>query len=156
MHATWSKRGCQPQVPVTGARKSVKVFGCIDIISAKFTYDITDGMFNTQTYLEFLEKIAKKYHRNKVLYIQDNVSYHKDREAWDWFKDNRKWLEVYNLPPYSPEFNATERLWHYTRISGTHNRYFDSRDSLLETLERIFTGMQKDKTRIIGYLKPFL
>jgi transposase len=22
---------------------------------------------------------------------------------------------VFSLPPYSPDFNATERLWHYTR-----------------------------------------
>lgn len=131
------------------------MFGCVDITSAKFTYAI-DEVFNAETYLEFLEQVAKKYHRNKILYIQDNASYHKDRQVWDWFKDNRKWMEVYNLPPYSPELNATERLWHHTRISGTHNRYFDSRDALLGSLECVFADMQNDPSQIIGYLKPFL
>ncbi|MBI5747850.1 MAG: transposase, partial [Nitrospinae bacterium] len=50
--------------------------------------------------------------------------YHKDRDVWTWFSDHRKYITVYNLPAYSPEFNALERIWHYTRLNGTHNRYF--------------------------------
>ena len=113
-------------------------------------------VFNAETYLDFLEKIAKRYHKKKVFYIQDNASYHKNEQVWDWFKDNRKWIEVYNLPPYSPELNATERLWHHTRISGTHNRYFDSEEELLEALYYVFTDMQNDPSKITGYLEPFL
>ncbi len=41
----------------------------------------------------------------------------KDAHVWDWFAANRSWWTVFNLPPYSPEFNATERLWHHTRIA---------------------------------------
>lgn len=155
MHATWAKRGCQPQIPVTGARKSVKVFGCVDIVSAKFIYGL-DEVFNAQTYLVFLEKIAKQYHNEKIFYIQDNASYHKDSEVWSWFKDNRKWIEVYNLPPYSPELNATERLWHHTRVSGTHNRYFESKAALLGALEHVFADVQKHPSQISGYLAAFL
>jgi hypothetical protein len=29
--------------------------------------------------------------------IQDNASYHKDAEVWDWFKSNRHWLEVVSV-----------------------------------------------------------
>ena len=115
-----------------------------------------DEVFNAKTYMEFLEKIAKIYNGQKIFYIQDNASYHKNEEVWSWFKDNRKWIEVYNLPPYSPEFNATERLWHHTRISGTHNRYFDSKTALFEALEHVFADMKNDPSKIRGYLQPFL
>lgn len=154
MHATWAKRGCQPQIPVTGARKSVKVFGCVDIASAQFNYKL-DEVFNTKTYLAFLEAVARIYYKQRIFYIQDNASYHKNGEVWNWFRDNRQWIEVYNLPPYSPEFNATERLWHHTRISGTHNRYFDSQSALLGALEHVFADMQNDPSKIKGYLQPF-
>ena len=141
-------------MPVTGARKSVKIFGCVDILSAKFIYR-RDEVFNAETYLEFLDQMARKFYRTKIFYIQDNASYHKDGDVWNWFKDNKKWIEVYNLPPYSPELNATERLWHHTRITGTHNRYFDSEDELIDTLSKVFKEMQKYPALIRGYLCPF-
>ena len=55
---------------------------------------------------------------------------------------NRHWLEVYQLPPYSPELNPTERLWQYTRKNGTHDRCFASQNELLATLTRVFEDTQ--------------
>ena len=34
-----------------------------------------------------------------------------------WFHDHRKNIEVFNLPPYSPELNAIETLWHHTSVT---------------------------------------
>jgi transposase len=99
--------------------------------------------------------LAKIYFPRKTFLIQDNASYHKDGSVWGWFKENRGWLEVYNLPPYAPEFNATERLWHYTRLTGTHNRYFISENELYGTLVKVFRKMQSDPNQIKGYLAPF-
>ncbi len=104
----------------------------------------------------FLEQIAKQYHGQHIFYIQDNASYHKDKDVWQWFKDHRKNIEVYNLPPYSPEYNAIEHLWHHTRMSGTHNRYFESIDEIANTLTRVFRSIQKNPDQIRGYLNPFL
>lgn len=142
-------------VPVTGARKSVKIFGCVDLFTARFLYH-RDTVFNAQTYLGFLEKIARKYHGQKVHFVQDNAPYHKEGGIWDWFKDNRRWLEVYNLPPYSPELNAQEPLWKHTRKSGTHNKCFNSQEEVYDTLVTVFRGMQRNPGQIKGYLQPFL
>jgi transposase len=56
--------------------------------------------------------------------------------------NHRHWLEVHQLPPYSPESNLTERLWQHTRKTGTHNRCFAGTDSLVATLTRVFGEMQ--------------
>ena len=96
----------QPEVPVTGQRRSVKVFGCVEIHSARFLYR-RDSVFNAETYLGFLEQVARQYYPRPVFWVQDNASYHKDANVWDWFAANRSWWTVFNLPPYSPEFNAT-------------------------------------------------
>ena len=139
---------------MTGQRKSIKIFGAVDIYSAKFIYK-RNTVFNADTYGDFLEDIAKRFRRRGALLIQDNASYHKDKEVWSWFKANRHWLEVYQLPPYSPEFNATERIWQYTRKNGTHNRYFPTEDELLATLTRVFSDVQRFPDTIRGYLHPF-
>ncbi len=120
---TWARRGCQPEIPVTGQRKGVKVFGAVEVFTARFLYRFAE-VLNAHTYLAYLEQLAKAYFPRPTVLIQDNASYHKDQEVWLWFGDNRNWLTVHNLPPYCPELNATERLWHHARLHGTHNRYF--------------------------------
>lgn len=156
LHATWSRRGHQPLIPVTGQRKSIKIFGSIELFpTTRFLY-YRDEVFNAQTYLRFLQRIAGIYHGRKVHFIQDNAPYHKDGRVWEWFKANRSWLEVHNLPPYSPELNAQEPLWKHTRQNGTHNRCFKSQEEIYETLVKVFAGMQRNPSQIEGYLQPFL
>lgn len=92
--------------------------------------------------MAFLHQLALHYRRRGAILIQDNASYHKDAGVWNWFRSNRHWLEVHQLPPYSPEFNPTERLWQYTRNNGTHNRYFVTQAELVTTLTRVFGEMQ--------------
>lgn len=139
---------------MTGQRKSIKIFGAVEVYTARFLYK-RDTVFNADTYGGFLEDIARRFRRKGALLVQDNASYHKDKDIWSWFKANRHWLEVYQLPPYSPEFNATERMWQHTRRNATHNRYFITEDELVGTLTRVFATMQDRPESIRGYLRPF-
>lgn len=139
---------------MTGQRKSIKIFGAVEVYTSRFLYK-RDTVFNADTYGGFLEDIARQFRRKGALLVQDNASYHKAKEIWSWFKSNRSWLEVYQLPPYSPEFNATERMWQHTRRNGTHNRYFKTEDELFGTLTRVFGAMQDQPESISGYCRPF-
>ncbi|MGC9260568.1 MAG: transposase, partial [Phycisphaerae bacterium] len=91
-----------------------------------------------------------------AILVQDNASYHKDKDVWAWFHHNRKWLEVKPLPPYSPQFNPTERLWQHTRKNATHNRSFLTIGELERTLTHMFSEMQSMPETISAYLRPFL
>jgi transposase len=88
----------------------VKIFGAIELWKARFHYR-QDTVFNASTYFAFLEQLARSYRQKGAVLIQDNATYHKDGDVWAWFDANRHWLEVHQLPPYSPELNPTERLW---------------------------------------------
>jgi transposase len=132
----------------------VKILGAIELWRARFHY-AQAPVFNASTYLDFLHRLAPHYRRRGAILIQDNASYHKDSEVWSWFKSNRHWLEVHQLPPYSPELNPTERLWQYTRKTGTHDRYFASQGELVATLTRVFEDMQSYPELIRPRLLPF-
>jgi len=80
LHATWSRVGCPPEVPVTGERKNVKILGAIELWRTRFDYR-QDTAFNTTTYLGFLEQLARRYRRQGAILIQDNASYHKKRRG---------------------------------------------------------------------------
>jgi transposase len=133
------------------------VFGCIDVNNAKFIHHLEEEKFNAESYLIFLESVlAKHFYPKQVCYIQDNASYHKDSEVWQWFSENKHWLHVKNLPPYCPELNATEYIWHHTRVSGIHNQHFDSKEEIIANLEKVFHGIRNNPKQIEGYLRPFL
>ena len=83
LHATWSRVGHPPEIPVTGERKSIKILGAIELWRARFHYR-QDTVFNADTYLGFLEQLARSYRRSGAILIQDNASYHKDAEVWKW------------------------------------------------------------------------
>jgi len=112
-------------------------------------------VFNALTYVVYLERIVRSYFPRKIFLIQDNAAYHKDKNVWQWFAEHRKQIEVYNLPPYSPEFNALERIWHHTRLHATHNRYFPTQDELYSTLFSTFRSIQMNPSQVTGYLQPY-
>ena len=70
--------------------------------------------------------------------IIDNAGYHKKKELWPYFAENKRRLRLLWLPPYSPDLNPIERVWRLTRRHVTHNRYFESLDFLRESLDRFF------------------
>lgn len=158
LHQTWAPHNAQPQIPTRGQRNTQKILGGVDISTGKFAYLHQTEYFNADTYVGFLEQclMPSFYRRNhRVFLVQDNASYHKKPEVYDWFRSHRRQIEVYQLPPYSPEFNAAERIWNYTRQMATHNRYFDTADELCNSLFETFGDIQQHPEKIMGRLKPF-
>jgi transposase len=141
-----------------GKRKSQKLLAGVEPATGKFAYRGQSEYFNAETYIAFLDEILLPsfYKRNHRIYlIQDNASYHKAPEVYAWFKANRKRLEVFLLPPYSPEFNGVEQIWRYTRKKATHNRYFDTVEELCEALFATFDDIQQNPESILGLVSRF-
>ena len=82
---------CPPEVPVTGQRKRVKIFGAIELWDVRFEYR-QDTVSNAEDYLVFLEQLAQRYRRQGAILIQV-------KKVWSWFNSNQHWLEVHQLPP---------------------------------------------------------
>ena len=103
LHATWARRGSQPQIPTRGERHTQKIFGAVSLQGARFIYLHQQDYFQWETYLAFVEQVLVPafYRRGHRIYlIQDNASYHKKRELYEWFARHRRYLEVFQLPPY--------------------------------------------------------
>lgn len=160
LHQTWALVNSQPKIPSKGERNTQKIFGAIELDTADFVYSHKKKEnFNHETYIEFLEKMIGHYCKKKgtrVFLIQDNASYHKKSETYAWFSKNRRYIEVYNLPPYCPELNAAEQIWKFTRAGVTHNRYYDREEALCGALFKTFGDIQDNPSLVKGLLAPFL
>ena len=139
LHATWAKRGSQPQIPSRGEPNTQKIFGAVRLDNARFIYLHQEEYFQWETYLAFLDQVLVPFfyrRRRRVYLIQDNASYHTKQEVQEWLQSNQRYLKVFQLPRYWPELNAQERIWKYTRKHVTHNRFYERpRD-----LSRLYRG----------------
>jgi transposase len=158
LHATWAPRHSQPGILSNGQRNTQKIFGAVALPTGESLFRRREAYFNHETYVEFLDDITKAFYKrgHRIYLIQDNASYHKHPKTYEWFSANRKYLEVFNLPPYSPDFNAQEKLWKYTRKQATHNRYHKTESELQAALTKTFDTMKKNPELIIPLLKSFL
>jgi hypothetical protein len=136
LHATWAKRGSQPQIPTRGERHTQKIFGAVRLDNAGFIYLHQEDYFQWESYLAFLEQVVVP-------------------ACYDWFQANRRYVKVFQLPPYWPELNATERIWHYTRKHVTHNRFFERPQDLCRALFHRFDYVRHHPQEIEGLLHPF-
>jgi transposase len=158
LYRTWARRGQQPQIPTRGERHTQKILGAVSVPADDFVWRHQTEYFNAHTYLSFVDgDLLPHYYRrrHRVYLIQDNASYHKKPEVLEFLAKHRRQIEVFLLPSYSPDFNATERLWHYTRMHSTHNRYFDRPEALCRSLFTTFTDIQRHPEKIHGLLTPF-
>lgn len=53
-----------------------------------------------------------------------------------FFETHQERLTVYQLPPYSPEFNPIEYLWRNLKKQATHLRHFKTFADLVEKVDQ--------------------
>ena len=85
---------------------------------------VYDGTMTQQRLLEFLRRLVNDSPR-KVFLILDNLRVHHGKMVAQWLEVNKDKIEVFFLPPYSPEINPDEYLNHALKLdvhSGKHPR----------------------------------
>ena len=75
----------------------------------------------------FAKEIPKDVH---VVMVWDRAGFHTGKDL-----KIPKNITIVNLPPYSPELNPIENLWHYLRSHYWSNRAFDDYDALVDAAQ---------------------
>ncbi len=83
---------------------------------------------NTDTFNVFLNMLAAEVKPDEhVVLIMDQAGWHRSKTL-----DLPECVTVRLLPPYSPELNPVENLWHYLRSHHLSNRAYDDYDALID------------------------
>ncbi|HEY1835629.1 MAG TPA: IS630 family transposase [Candidatus Saccharimonadales bacterium] len=126
VHATkaWIKKGQEKQVPTNTGRKRLNINGVLDIVAMQAVIHYAKTL-NAQTTMELFDKIQAAYpDKQKIHLIVDNATYYKNKELQAYLRKRKCRIKIHWLPPYSPNLNFIERLWHYLKkyIIGTKRR----------------------------------
>ena len=63
---------------------------------------------------------------------------------------------MYQLPPYSPDYNPIEYLWRETKRKATHNKYFAEFEELKEAVDKALALFQQVLEEILGLFGCYL
>lgn len=132
----WFLKGSFPEIKSPTDKFKMSVFGALGM-NGQLILEQSE-IFNAITFQIFLEKIVIEAtvgvnsdgKRRKILLVLDNARYHHAKIIQPWLEEMKDVIELYFLPPYSPDLNAIEMLWKKTRRAVTHNRFFESLDNL--------------------------
>lgn len=102
---------------------------------------------NTHSMNLFLKQISDSLAADKhVILILDKAGYHRSKGI-----EIPSNVTLIYLPPYSPELNPVENLWHYLRSHYWSNRYYKDYDELLEAAQTGWeeSGLKREKVKTI-------
>jgi transposase len=104
----YSPRGTPPTLQVDVKRIRINMISAISN-NGKVRFMIYRKTMTAQVLMEFMRRLIKDAGR-KVFLILDNLRVHRSKAVKKWLLAHQSYIEVYYLPPYSPELNPDEYL----------------------------------------------
>ena len=107
-HRGYAPKGRTPVVAVPARRTSLSILPAITN-HGKVCFFIFKGALKPATLVSFMRRLTRDTPR-KVFLILDNLNVHKAAKVRAWLQPRAAQIEVFFLPPYSPELNPDEYL----------------------------------------------
>ena len=146
---TWGIKGETPVVLSTGSRFS---FSLISAISSRgqMRFMVREGSVNSAVFIEFLKRLivgAKK----KIFLIVDGGSAHKSKITRSFVDSVKSHLELFILPPYSPDLNPDELFWNHLKSHTVGRSTVTKKLDLTKKVTRSMKSLQKNKEKIRSF-----
>jgi len=149
-------RGYAPagQTPVLAAPSKRHGLSMVSAISNQglVRFEFIEEAMNTDLFISFMERLIADSSQ-KVFLILDNLKVHHAKFVTAWLAERKDQIEVFYLPPYSPEINPDEYL---NRDFKTELRSSDRATSKKALLSKATTFMErlvKTPERVRAYFK---
>ena len=160
---TWTKKGKRKKVKGQRRRGRVNVMGALRYNDQKrICFLIEKG--NSETFREQLKKLHKEIHKDwiragnsaedfrkkgpKVVIILDNASFHKKQDILDEIEEELPNIRLEFLPPYSPDYNLIELIWHSAKEYIAHREFENKKE-----LEKVVNQLLNEGGLIIEWSK---
>jgi transposase len=118
----WIKRGKTKQLKTNNGRKRTNINGALNLKTKEVLY-VEDERINSQTMIALLQLILENQKEGKIHIILDNARYYHSQLVKDFLAGNKR-ICLHFLPPYSPNLNIIERLWHILKKMVVYNKFY--------------------------------
>lgn len=147
---TWAPEGRTPVVKATGARYGLNMLSAVSA-HGHFRFMTLEGRVNAEVFREFLRRLITGMDR-KIFLVVDGHPAHKAKLVKRFVQDNADRLELFFLPPYSPELNPDELVWAHvkTRVAKATVK---TKEELKSMVDRTLHRLQKLPQIVAGFFQ---
>ena len=146
---SYAPQGETPVIKRTGQRFSLNMISAISN-RGHLQFMIIDGRFNGEVFETFLKQMIK-YSRQKIFFITDGHPAHKTRKLNEWLSKKTDRIEVFFLPPYSPELNPQEYVNQDVKTNVTGKKRPINKAQMRNNVEVFMKKRGKDKKQVQKY-----
>ena len=130
----------------------------INMISAitntgKSMFALYDESVNIDKFIDFCQKVIDSNNGKKVFLIVDNLRVHHAKVVKAWEEENSKYIKLFYLPPYSPEFNPDEYLNQDYKKNANKNNIPKNQKELKENTQNYMENLQKNPQKIANFFQ---
>jgi transposase len=104
----YSPIGQTPVVKVESKKMKINMLSAISS-RGKLRFIIYKDSMNSDKFIDFMRRLIYDT-KKKVFFIVDNLRVHHSKKVSAWLEKHKDRIEVFYLPPYSPEYNPDELL----------------------------------------------
>jgi len=148
---TWAVKGKTPVVSSTGARFGLNL---ISVVSAQgeFRFMTVKGRVGAAVFLAFLKRLIHNAER-MIFLIVDGHPAHKAKLVARFVESVKDRLQLFFLPPYSPELNPDERVWNDLKNNAIGRQAINSPKELHKAVLTHLRLVLKSPDRVRSYFQ---
>lgn len=124
----WCEKGIRPSVPCHHIREYYYAYGAVEPLTGE-SYFLVLPRCNSVCMNAFLRGLSEEYPNDIILLCCDGAAWHKSGALE--LPEN---IELFFIPPYTPEMNPIEQIWKEIRKRGFRNEVFTSLAKVMDRL----------------------
>lgn len=148
---TWAPVGQTPVVRGTGDRESVNMISAVSL-RGKFHFSFLEGNGNSANFIVFLTKLLHDID-GKIFLILDGHSSHKSAETKKFVAAQEGRLNLFFLPPYSPELNPDEWVWKNIKHDRVGRLAARTKDEMRRGIQKSVERLMETPSLIQGFFR---
>jgi len=124
----WCFPGLRPTVPCHHIREYRYAYGAVEPLTGE-SFFLVMPYCNTVCMNLFLQKLSDENPEDYIVLCCDGAAWHKANALI--IPHN---IELFFIPPYTPEMNPIEQIWKEIRSRGFRNEIFHTLDNVIDRL----------------------
>ena len=124
----WCVKGVRPITPCHHIREFRYVYGAVEPLTGESSFLILPYC-NTDCMNVFLKELSASYPDDYIVLAADRATWHRSKSL-----EIPKNIEIFHLPPATPEMNPIEQIWKEIRKRGFKNEIFKTLDHVVDRL----------------------
>jgi transposase len=145
----FAPKGKTPAMPVGNEHVRVNMISSITN-QGKLRFMFYNGSMNGKVFIRFLTRLVKGAER-KIFLIVDNMKTHHSKMVTGWVEKRKNDIELFFLPPYSPQHNPDEYLNGNLKRELAKKGYSKNEGELESKARGTMKTFQNDKQHVASF-----